>query len=118
MPKKQLSPAQARKFVKEFKKSNAPLKEFKQEKKTRTYKKIEKPADKKVSNKGNSSKPLVKKMSSTGKTLDDYLSEGKRPPSMNKRIPGDSDIVMPGRKYPKPFKKQVEAQRKKTTKKK
>jgi hypothetical protein len=35
-----------------------------------------------------------------------------------KRLPSDSDVIMPGWSYPKKMKKQVEAQRKKTTKKK
>jgi hypothetical protein len=35
-----------------------------------------------------------------------------------KRLPSDSDVMMPGYSYPKKMKKQVEAQRKKTTKKK
>jgi hypothetical protein len=35
-----------------------------------------------------------------------------------KRLPSDSDVMMPGWSYPKKMKKQVEAQRKKTNKKK
>jgi hypothetical protein len=35
-----------------------------------------------------------------------------------KKLPTDTDIIMPGRKYPKGFMKQMEAQRKKTNKKK
>ena len=34
-----------------------------------------------------------------------------------KKLPTDTDIIMPGRKYPKSFKKQMEAQRKKSKKK-
>lgn len=34
-----------------------------------------------------------------------------------KKLPSDTDIIMPGRKYPKRFEKQMEAQRKKTKKK-
>lgn len=52
------------------------------------------------------------------KTLDDFLAKGKRPPSKNKKLPSDTDVLMPGRSYPNSLKKQVEAQRKKTNKKK
>ena len=34
-----------------------------------------------------------------------------------KKLPFDTDIIMPGRKYPKRFTKQMEAQRKRTKKK-
>jgi hypothetical protein len=34
-----------------------------------------------------------------------------------KKLPTDTDIIMPGRKYPKGFTKQMEAQRKKSKKK-
>jgi hypothetical protein len=34
-----------------------------------------------------------------------------------KKLPTDTDIIMPGRKYPKSFKKQMDAQRKKPKKK-
>jgi hypothetical protein len=34
-----------------------------------------------------------------------------------KKLPTDTDIIMPGRKYPKRFMKQMEAQKKKSKKK-
>ena len=47
-------------------------------------------------------KPVVTKATPTAtpkakpKTLNDFLKEGKRPPSKNKKIPSDADVIIKG----------------------
>jgi len=39
------------------------------------------------------------------KSLDDFLKKGMRPPSKNKKLPRDYDVITPDMGYTKPTKK-------------
>lgn len=44
-------------------------------------------------------------MASNKKTLDDFLKQGKTPPTKGKKAPPDYDVIGPGMGYTKPTKK-------------
>lgn len=44
-------------------------------------------------------------MANNKKTLDDFLKQGKTPPTKGKKAPPDYDVIGPGMGYTKPTKK-------------
>ena len=44
-------------------------------------------------------------MANNKKTLDDFLKQGKTPPTKGKKAPPDYDVITPGMGYTKPTKK-------------
>jgi hypothetical protein len=54
------------------------------------------PKAKSVERKKSTPAPMPVKPKAKPKTLNDFLKEGKRPPSKNKKLPSEADVIIKG----------------------